>query len=104
MIKVIDNFGVVNQYILEELKNNYATFYFQSYNSLCAKYNSYTRTLTLYQDFDYSNTTSKYFHLFLNNYTYNGDNLYNFIKKHDIRKEKKLEYQNIKIEFTTKLY
>ena len=97
-MRVINDFGVKNQYVISDGEH----LYFQSYKSLCAMYDTYKKVLWLYQDFDYSTTTSKYLHMFLNIYVNN--NIYDFIKKHDIRKEKKLEYQNIKIEFILKIF
>lgn len=76
-----------NQFILHDFDNN--VIYFQSYESLICKIeNDYK--ITLYNDFDYSMTTSKYLHQFLNEFT--CYDLYDFIKKNDIRKNKSLQF------------
>lgn len=85
-MKVIDNFGVVNQYVISDKSR----LCFQSYNTLIAEYNIINHELILYKYFDYSSTTSKYLHKFLNGYVNN--NIYDFIKKHDIKKEKQIIY------------
>ena len=83
-----------NQFILQDLDNN--VIYFQSYESLICKIeNDYK--ITLYNNFDYSKTTSKYLHQFLNEFTYYD--LYDFIKKNDIRKNKSLQYGKYYITF-----
>ena len=83
-----------NQFILQDLDNN--VIYFQSYESLICKIeNDYK--ITLYNDFDYSKTTSKYLHQFLDEFTYYD--LYDFIKKNDIRKNKSLQYGKYYITF-----
>ena len=83
-----------NQFILKDLNNN--AIYFQSYESLICKIeNDYK--ITLYNDFDYSKTTSKYLHQFLNDFT--CYDLYDFIKKNDIRKNKSLQYGKYYITF-----
>lgn len=57
-----------NQVILNDTKNNMVEFI--SYNTLIARYNMKTSTLTLNLDWwDYSNTTRKYFKQFINSYT-----------------------------------
>lgn len=90
-MKVIEDFGVKNQYVISDKEN----LYFQSYNSLCAEYNLINHELILYSAFDYSTTTSKYLHKFLNDYV--NCSIYDFIKKHDIRKVKQLIYNNTSI-------
>ena len=83
-----------NQFILQDFKNNVVCF--QSYDSLVCKIeNSYK--ITLYQDFDYSKTTSRYLHQFLNEFAYYD--LFDFIKKNDIRKNKSLQYGKYYIVF-----
>lgn len=83
-----------NQFILQDLDNN--VIYFQSYESLICKIeNDYK--ITLYNNFDYSRTTSKYLHQFLDNFT--CYDLYDFIKKNDIRKNKSLQYGKYYIVF-----
>ena len=90
-MKVIDNFGVINQYIISDKSK----IYFQSYSSLIAEYDLINHELILYSAFDYSTTTSKYLHKFLNDYV--NYNIFDFIKKHNIRKEKQLIYNDISI-------
>lgn len=83
-----------NQFILQYLDNN--VIYFQSYESLICKIeNDYK--ITLYNNFDYSKTTSKYLHQFLDEFT--CYDLYDFIKKNDIRKNKSLQYGKYYITF-----
>ena len=83
-----------NQFILQDLDNN--VIYFQSYESLICKIeNDYK--ITLYGKFDYSKTTSKYLHQFLNEFT--CYDLYDFIKKNDIRKNKTLQFEKYFITF-----
>lgn len=83
-----------NQFILKDLDNNIV--YFQSYESLICKIeNDYK--ITLYNNFDYSKTTSKYLHQFLNEFT--CYDLYDFIKKNDIRKNKTLQFEKYFITF-----
>lgn len=59
----IENFYHLNQFILID----WSTTYFQSYNSMIAKYEiiDWNKVLTLGKDWDYSNTTLKHFYLFL---------------------------------------
>lgn len=88
----VKNFKVKNQFIIF----NETTTMFQSYNSLICKIeNDYK--ITLYNDFDYSTTTSKYLHQFLNEFA--CYDLYDFIKKNDIRKNKSLRYGKYYIVF-----
>lgn len=54
--------AVVNQFVIEDGNN----FYFQSYDSLVAKREG--RVFTLGRDFDYSRTTSKHLHTFMEDY------------------------------------
>ena len=56
---------VANQFIIEHDGNTY----FQSYESLIAKVDA-NGNVTLYPDFDYSMTTSKYLRSFLKEYAY----------------------------------
>lgn len=42
--------------------------YFQSYESLIACYDFDKKQLTLYPDWDYSNTTRKHLYIFIDNY------------------------------------
>jgi hypothetical protein len=59
----IKNFYHLNQFILID----WNTTYFQSYNSMVAKYEiiDWNRVLTLGRDRDYSNTTLKHLYLFI---------------------------------------
>ena len=54
--------AVVNQFVIEDGNK----IYFQSYNSLVAKRDD--RVFTLGCDFDYSRTTSKHLHTFMEEY------------------------------------
>lgn len=64
---VIRNFnGVANQFAIDT-KN---AVYFQSYNSVVAKYDYRTKKVTLGKDWDYSNTTRRHLYQFLKYYTY----------------------------------
>ena len=85
-----------NQFILQDFENN--IIYFQSYNSMICKIENFYK-ITLYKDFDYSRTTSKYLHQFLNEFTCYGDEIFNFIKKENIRKNKSLQYGKYYIVF-----
>ena len=76
-----------NQFILQDFENDIV--YFQSYQSLVCEIVKDWK-IVLYQDFDYSTTTSKYLHQFLNEFA--CYDLYDFIKKNDIRKNKNLQY------------
>lgn len=58
---------VANQFVIHDDETGVYTF--QSYNSVCAEYDSRRKILTLYDDFDYSVTTSKYCKSFIENYT-----------------------------------
>lgn len=62
--------AVANQFIV---KTENAT-YFQSYNSLIAKVDKTSGSVTLSSRWDYSNTTRKYLYQFLNSYGYEGLN------------------------------
>ena len=53
-----------NQFIIENKHN----VFFQSYDSVCARYNKKTHTLYVNKDYDYSNTTRKHFYIFINEY------------------------------------
>lgn len=55
--------AVVNQFVIEDGVNN---FYFQSYDSLVAKREG--RVFTLGRNFNYSRTTSKHLHTFMEAY------------------------------------
>ena len=54
--------AVVNQFVIEDGNK----IYFQSYDSLVAKRDG--RVFTLGRDFDYSRTTSKHLHTFMEDY------------------------------------
>jgi len=64
MIAKLEQFYNKNQFIIYDSK----TVIFQSYASTIAKIDKTKRTLTLYADWDYSNTTRKHLYLFLNDY------------------------------------
>ena len=83
-----------NQFVLRV--NEY--IYFQSYNSLIASYNTKSKELILFSDWDYSKTTLKHLYLFFEEYVYNEylNNLYtipnkrNYIQK--LINENKIKY------------
>ena len=94
-MKVIDDFGVKNQYVIRDIYQDKTSF--QSYNSLIAEFIEHKgciKTLVLYQDFDYSNTTSKYLHKYLYNYV--DICIYEFIKKNvkELKEKEKLTYHH----------
>ena len=64
MTAKIEQFYNKNQFIIYDNKS----IIFQSYTSTIAKINKTKKTLTLYADWDYSNTTRKHLYLFLNDY------------------------------------
>lgn len=69
------------------------TVYFQSYDSLCAKYNRRTAKLVLGINGDYSMTTLKHLKIFINGYTgYTYENLPSFRKL--IKQEKNIRIDN----------
>lgn len=57
-----------NQFIIE---TDNAVF-FQSYDSVCARYEKKTNTLYVGKDWDYSNTTRKHFYIFVCDYLHIG--------------------------------
>lgn len=57
---------IPNQFIISDYAND--KYYFQSYDSLIAEWNRKTQRLTLGKYFDYSVTTSKYLHKWINEY------------------------------------
>jgi hypothetical protein len=63
---------VPNQFIIEDKENK--KYYFQSYNSLIAEWDYTRQRLTLGRHFDYSVTTSKYLHQWINEYC-NGETI-----------------------------
>lgn len=50
-----------NQFVIETEKD----LYFQSYDSVCARYNKDNNFLYLNKDWDYSNTTRKHLYIFI---------------------------------------
>lgn len=89
----VSNFKVKNQFIIK----NKDFIIFQSYESTICKIED--KKITIYDDFDYSRTTSKYLRLFLEEYA--KYNILDFIKKNDIRKNKKLEYKGFTIVYSS---
>ena len=85
-----------NQFIIRV--NDY--IYFQSYNSLIASYNTITKELILFTDWDYSKTTLKHLYLFFDYYVSNkylNDLWSKSNKKQYIQKlinENKIKYSN----------
>lgn len=60
----VQNFEHVNQFIITDKGNTF----FQSYNSLIAKIDKNGK-VTLYHDWDYSNTTLRHLYMFLREYS-----------------------------------
>lgn len=75
-----------NQFLIEDDENNIK--YFQSYDSKIAKMDYKNYILTIYEKWNYSQTTIKHFYLFLNDYVYNVFKLieYSKNKKSDFEK------------------
>jgi len=65
-----------NQFVID----NESEVFFQSYNSLIARYDRKKQTLQLSEDWNYSNTTRKHLYLFIRNYT-----------KYDYKSKKEIE-------------
>lgn len=59
--------AVANQFLIEDSARHLKAF--QSYDSMVAIYNTETKDLTLGKDWDYSQTTLKYFKQFVNRHT-----------------------------------
>lgn len=57
-----------NQFLIETP----TAIYFQSYDSVCAKFDFKKRTLYLNKDWDYSHTTRKHLYIFINDYCYSS--------------------------------
>jgi hypothetical protein len=57
---------IPNQFIIRNIDNS--KIYFQSYDSLIAEWDYSTQRLTLGRHFDYSRTTSKYLHQWIDEY------------------------------------
>lgn len=56
-----------NQFVITDTTTKKIVF--QSYNSTIAEYDVKTKELTLFRNWDYSNTTRKHLYLFINEYT-----------------------------------
>ena len=67
----VEQFYNKNQFLIYDSKS----IIFQSYESTVAKIDKTKRTLTLYADWDYSNTTRKHLYLFLNDYARYTNNI-----------------------------
>ena len=63
----IKNFYHLNQFVLENSETNID--YFQSYQSMICKVDHNNKTITFWQDRDYSITTMKHLYKFLDEYT-----------------------------------
>lgn len=88
---------VANQFII---KNN-GSVYFQSYQSLCAKYNRKAKKLTVGQDCLYSRTTAKYLYQFIKEETpIDGVDRKVVLKAMN---EEKIDFNGYKIEFDENL-
>lgn len=88
---------VANQFIIE----NNGNVYFQSYNSVCAKYNKKTKKLTVGCDCLYSRTTAKYLYKFIKEETpLNGVDRKVILKAMD---KKRIDFDGYKIEFNENL-
>ena len=60
----VENFEHKNQFIIRDR----GSIFFQSYNSLIAKIDKKGK-VTLYKDWDYSNTTMRHLYMFLKEYS-----------------------------------
>ncbi len=60
----VEQFYNKNQFLIYDSKN----IIFQSYESTIAKIDKTRRTLTLFKNWDYSNTTRKHLYLFLTDF------------------------------------
>lgn len=84
VISVRSNRAVANQFIIKTEKATY----FQSYNSLIAKIDNTSGTITLSSRWDYSKTTRKYLYQFLDSYGYEGmykDKVKKYIKEGEFK-------------------
>lgn len=63
---------IPNQFIIKDSENE--KYYFQSYNSLIAEWDYNSQRLTLGKHFDYSVTTIKYLHKWINEHC-NGETI-----------------------------
>lgn len=90
---VIRNFNrVANQFVIDTK----SAVYFQSYNSVVAKYDYRTERITLGKDWDYSNTTRKHLYQFLRDYAYcNVSSRKEVLKLIEDKTIKLLKYKNI---------
>ena len=62
----VEQFKTKNQFIMRDFKGN---VFFQSYNTVIAHYNFKTEKLIVSEAWNYSVTTTKYFYMFLEEYT-----------------------------------
>lgn len=86
--QLINNNGnpASNQFVIYDNDNN---IYFQSYETLIAKYDVKCKKLFVTNSWDYSNTTRKHFYIFLNDFTkygyiYNKDSMLKAIKNGEV--------------------
>lgn len=71
-----------NQFVIEDNRD----VYFQSYQSIIAKID-YDCDLTIYENYNYSATTSKHLKIFLENYMWNNSAVFDeLIKKKSVSK------------------
>lgn len=75
-----NNNAAANQFVIEDNDS----IYFQSYESIIAKYEKGNRIVTITDKWDYSNTTRKHFYIFLRDYTpfnvYSKKDVLNYIR------------------------
>jgi hypothetical protein len=64
-----------NQFVIEGENERY----FQSYESVVARYDKRTHKLTLGCDWDYSNTTRKHLYIFMREYCYLDSAIYSLL-------------------------
>ena len=80
----VSNYLHKNQFLIEDNKD----VYFQSYDSIIAKID-FESDLTLYENYDYSATTSRHLNKFLQEYYWRGQQYYQeliYTKQYSIKK------------------
>lgn len=70
LVNSINGRSVANQFVIEDTDNNITVF--QSYQSPIVKIDWGQQTITVYRDWDYSQTTGKYRNMFMNQYGFDG--------------------------------
>ena len=80
--------------------DNFKKVSLQSYDSLVAEYDIENHILKIFEHYNYSRTTSKYFNLFLKEIVlneYDFKDLIKIIKKEDNGNYKEIEYKKLKV-------